>query len=116
MRKVIFVIIMVFAGVLSGLAQQEWQSTSVMQGAGSTLSPQVTAVCAASVDEMASTADKSYSAKAPKGIKKSSLGLPTVPDTKDDPGNVPLGDAVLPLMLLVCAYVFVRTLRRRKSI
>ncbi len=33
----------------------------------------------------------------------------------NDPGNVPLGDAVLPLLLLACAYAIYKVARRRKE-
>ena len=36
-------------------------------------------------------------------------------DEENDEGNVPLGDAALPLMLLACAYAIYKVSRRRKE-
>ena len=36
-------------------------------------------------------------------------------DEKNDDGNVPLGDALLPLALLACAYAIYKVSRRRKE-
>ena len=43
-------------------------------------------------------------------------GLPVNPIVDpNDPGNVPLGDALLPLMLIACAYAGVRSFRRKRA-
>ncbi len=44
-------------------------------------------------------------------------GLPVNPivDEEDDEGNVPLGDALIPLMLCMCAYAIYKVSRRRKE-
>ena len=92
--------------------QQEWKSTSTMQGAGSSLAPQVTAVGATSVSEMATTTESYSPAKV--GPRRS----------KDDPGEVtstvdyensPIGDAVLPLILCAVVFCGVIALRRKRS-
>lgn len=44
-------------------------------------------------------------------------GNPGTPDDEEDPGEQqPLGDALLPLMLLACAYLIIRVTRRRTTI
>ena len=91
-------------------AQQEWQSTSTMQGSGSAYSSQVTAVGATRVGSVATT---TYSpSQAPSGPRRS----------KEDPGNTgvtgtgsPLGDAVLPLLLMAAGFGLYTALRRRKE-
>ena len=92
--------------------QQEWQSTSTMKGSGSSYSSQVNAVGATGVAEMATTTNGS-SSSTPHRAKRST----------DDPGepaiefqdpDSPIGDAVLPLMLLACAYLGMRVYLKRK--
>lgn len=105
MKKIVMIIVAAALVALPATAQtaQEWQSTSVMQGTGSNLAPQVTAVGATGVGEMAITTTENYSpAKAPARHK----APPINPD--------PLGDAVLPLMLCACAFLIYRASRRRK--
>ena len=43
-----------------------------------------------------------------------SIGNPET-DEKNDDGNVPLGDALIPLALLACAYAIYKVSRRRKE-
>ena len=45
---------------------------------------------------------------------ESNINNPGDPDDEVDPGNDPLGDAVLPLMLLACAYMCLRPFLKRK--
>lgn len=45
---------------------------------------------------------------------ESNINNPGDPDDNVDPGNDPLGDAVLPLMLLACAYMCLRPFLKRK--
>lgn len=52
---------------------------------------------------------------APGGPRKiESIGNPDT-DDETDPGNVPLGDALIPLMLCMCAYAIYKVSRRRKE-
>ena len=52
---------------------------------------------------------------APGGPRKiESIGNPDT-DEKNDDGNVPLGDALIPLMLCMCAYAIYKVSRRRKE-
>lgn len=45
---------------------------------------------------------------------ESNINNPGDPDDNVDPGNDPLGDAVLPLMLLACAYMCLRPFLKKK--
>lgn len=89
--------------------QQQWQSTSTMQGTGSSLAPQVTAVGATSVGEMATTTSSAANA----------AGRPRkVIEDNSDPGQLdegsPVGDAMLPLMLMALAFGGYTAIKRRK--
>ena len=92
----------------AAVAQQEWQSTSTMQGSGSAYSSQVTSVGATGVGSMATT---TYSpAAAASGPRRSKQ-----PNTEllGDPGS-PIGDALIPLLLCACMYLSVRVFLKRK--
>ena len=54
----------------------------------------------------------SSASKAPSGPRRV-IGNPGVEE--DDEGNVPLGDALIPLMLCMCAYAIYKVSRRRKE-
>ena len=118
MKKILMTMVLgaLMACLVPATAQntQDWQSTSTMQGAGSSLAPQVTAVGAAGVGEMATTT----SSKAPSGPRRSFDGGTT--PTPGDPGHKdegsPIGDALLPLMLMATAFGGVVALRRRKEL
>ena len=114
MKKILlFVIMVVIALPMSAQNTQEWQSTSIMRGTGSDLSPQVTAVGAVSVTDMATTTTETYSpAVTPNGPRK--IG-PT--HGTDNPN--PLGDAVWPLLILACVYMVysaARVYRRKRRV
>ena len=105
MKKIVMIIVAAALVALPATAQtaQEWQSTSVMQGTGSNLAPQVTAVGATGVGEMAITTTENYSpAKAPARHK----APPINPD--------PIGDAVLPLLLMAMLFAGVVYTRRKR--
>lgn len=91
---------------------QNWQTTSTMQGSGSAYSPQVTAVGAVSASEMSSTTTP-YSPNR-LGVRKSKED-PTDPGVTDDPSS-PVGDAMVPLMVMAAAMAGVVYLRRRRAI
>ena len=93
--------------------QQEWQSTSTMQGAGSSYSSQVTAVGATGVAEMATTTNGS-SSSTPHRAKRSTDN-PGEPAPEFQDPDSPLGDAVLPLMLMAAVFCGVIALRRKRS-
>ena len=108
MKKIVMIIVAAALVALPATAQtaQEWQSTSVMQGTGSNLAPQVTAVGATGVGEMAITTTENYSpTKAP------ASGPHKAPPI--DP--VPLGNAVLPLMLCAAVFCGFIAFRRKRS-
>lgn len=96
--------------------QQEWKSTSVMQGAGSSYSSQVTAVGAAGAVDMASTTESSSPAKAPGGPRKMGESDRNAGDVSTGSTQSPIGDAVLPLLFLSLAFCGVIYLRRKKAL
>lgn len=97
---------------LVAFAQQDWRSTSTMTGSGSAYMPEVTAVGSAEASEMATTTTAGSAAKAPGGPRRA--GFDTGGDTP--PGPSPIGDAVLPLMLMAVAFGGVVYLRRRQTV
>lgn len=114
MKKIIMIIMAVALVALPTMAQ-DWQSTSTMQGSGSTYSSQVTGVGAAGVDNMATTTE-SY---APAAAGRRKMG-----ESGRNPGDIstgstesPLGDPVWPLMLMALAFGgYIAVKRRRKNI
>ena len=82
-----------------------------MQGSGSAYSSQVTAVGATSVNSMAGTA-ASAPANAPSRPRR---GFDHGPEGGDQSNEGPVGDAVLPLMLMALAFGGVVAFRRRKT-
>ena len=117
MKKLVMIIMAVALIALPTMAQ-DWQSTSTMQGTGSSYTPQVTAVGAVSATEMATTTE-SYS---PGRRRAYDANGNWVPDSEDFGGGAetgesnqfPIGDAVLPLMLLACAYLGLRVFLKKK--
>jgi len=105
---------------LPTLAQnQEWLSTSTMQTSGSVYSSQVNAVGAVGVSSMATTTESYSPAYAPGGPRRN-------PISGDNEGWVdgadegqtelsPLGDAVLPMMIMAMLFAGVVYLRRKKA-
>lgn len=110
MRKLIMIIMVVALAALPTMAQ-DWQSTSSMQGSGSAYSAQVTAVGAAEVTDMATTTDGSNSSAPSK--RKGKRDFEPVIETEEGDEGSPVGDAVLPLLLLACAYLGFRATRKR---
>ena len=108
MKKVIMMMIVAAALTVLPATAQEWQSTSSMQGTGSSLTPQVTAVGATTAQEMATTTTTSVSTPA---HTHGSIRRITPVTPEGDP--TPLGDAVLPLMLCIAVYGVARGLRRK---
>ena len=114
MKKIIMIIMGVALIALPTMAQQqEWKSTSTMQGTGSSYAPQISVVGATTVGEMATTTESYSPAKAPGGPRRD----------KENPGDIgykdegsPIGDAVLPLLFLSLAFCGVIYLRRRKAL
>ena len=107
MKARIVMIIMAVALYALPTMAQDWQSTSTMQGSGSTYSSQVTGVGAAGVDNMATTTDSYSPANAG---RRRSFGPNQDGGQTGDP-NSPVGDALIPLMLFACAYLIIRAMR-----
>lgn len=92
MKARIMMLIMAVALVaLPAIAQQEWQSTSAMQGSGSAYGAQVTAVGAAGVTDMATTTTSTPN-NGPRRAKKEGDFAPGQTGGYQDP-NFPIGDA-----------------------
>lgn len=109
MKKLMILVVMVAAFALPTMAQ-DWQSTSTMQGTGSSYAPQVTAVGATGVSDMATTTESSSPAKAPSGPRR---GFDIGGDAGQGPS--PIGDAVLPLMLMAMVFAGVIYFRKRRA-
>ena len=110
MKRIVMIIMAAVLVALPTMAQQqEWQSTSTMQTSGSALAPQVTAVGATSVNDMATTTTSSP-AKAPNGPRR---GFDTGGETgKSD--QSPIGDAMLPLLAMLAIYCATRVYSLRR--
>jgi len=114
MKRIVMIIMAVALIALPTMAQEDlWQSTSSMQGSGSNYSSQVTAVGATDINSMATTTDSYSPAKAPSGPRKG----------KENPGEVgytgeegsPIGDAVLPMLLMALAFGGYIAIKRRSA-
>ena len=111
MKRIVMIIMAAALIALPTMAQQEWQSTSTMQGSGSAYSSQVTAVGATGVATMGATS--SAPANAPSGPRRVIGTNPDGGPTNDT--SAPLGDAVLPLLLMAAGFGLYTALRRRKE-
>ena len=108
--RIVMIIMAVALIALPTMAQQqEWRSTSTMQGTGSSYAPQISAVGATTVGEMATTTETYSPAKV--GPRRD----------KENPGDIgykdegsPIGDAVLPLMLMALAFGGYIAIKRKK--
>ena len=128
-KKRLVMIIMAVALIALPTMAQDWQSTSTLQGTGSNYAPQVTEVGATGVSDMATTTTSS----AP-GRRKAKMDGGSgwhqnengewVPDNAEDYGSgaetgqanqYPLGDAVLPLMIMAMLFAGVVYTRRKKA-
>ena len=94
--------------------QQEWQSASSMQESGSRYSSKVTPVGATGVGAMSSTTSSFAPSQAPSGPRREG-NFDRVPEGGTQENTSPLGDAVLPLMLMAFAFSGILYLRRRKQ-
>lgn len=94
--------------ILTDMPSSAFQSTSAMDGSGSAYSSNPT------LDEDGTAGTPSGNpANAPSAPRKA-LGLPDLPEPTDD-GNLPVGDAMLPLLLMAVAFAGGMYLRRRKT-
>ena len=116
MKKVVMIMVLgaLMACLVPAQAQntQEWQSTSSMIETGSAYAPQVNAVGATTVSEMATTTTGTYTpASGPNRARKDfDYGAES-----GQSNEFPLGDAALPLMLFAIAFGGVIALRRKRS-
>ena len=96
----------------NGQPKEEWQSTSVLMPSGSNYTPQISEVGAAQVVSEAKTTTDVYSpAKAPGGPK-----FFPKPGEENQSNEFPVGDAVLPLLVMAMLFAGVVYTRRKKSI
>lgn len=91
---------------------EPFRSTSAMQTSGSVYSANPTLNDDGTAYNPVAAAENTSSAKAGRGVRKD--GLPSTPNTEGQQDNTPIGDAVLPLMLMALAYLGVRVFSRRK--
>ena len=119
MKARIIMIIMAAALIALPTMAQDWQSTSTMQSSGSVYTPQVTAVGSTSVASEATTTENYGPAKTPGRIRRDNISSDDDGWTgKMDSGGTnlsPVGDAVLPLMLMAFAFVGYTAIRRKKQ-
>lgn len=113
--RIVMIIMAVALIALPTMAQQqEWQSTSAMQTSGSNYTPQVNAVGATTAPSVATTTENYTPAKAPSGPRR--IGnFDDVPEGGEQENSYPVGDAMLPLMLMAVAFGGVIALRRRRE-
>jgi len=113
MKKVMMIMVLgaVMACLVPAHAQtMQFQSTSTMRGTGSSYTPPVTTVGAVSAVSEATTTESYSPAKAPNGPRRVfDLGGDTKPSDQS-----PIGDAVLPLLLMAAVYGVVCIVYRRK--
>ena len=109
MKARIVMIIMAVALALPTMAQ-EWQSTSTLQGTGSNYTPQVTAVGATTVPTIATTTESYSPNKAPSGPRR---GF-DVGGEHGQSDEFPIGDAIVPMMLMAIAFGGYIAIRRKK--
>ncbi|MBQ6791132.1 MAG: hypothetical protein IJP76_06795 [Paludibacteraceae bacterium] len=91
---------------------QNWQTTSVMQGSGSSYSSQVTAVGAVSASHLGTTTTETYSPQA--GGPRRVIGTNPDPGITDD-NSSPIGDAMLPLLLMAVVFCGAIYFRRKRA-
>ena len=113
--RIIMILMAVALIALPTMAQQqEWQSTSTMQGSGSAYSSQVTTVGATSVGVMATTTTAAAPSR-PRRTESSDPWSGGNETTEEKDEGSPLGDGLIPLTLLALAYGAVVYFRRRKQ-
>ena len=92
---------------------QEWQSTSTMQGSGSAYRSQVTAVGATGVAVLG--ASSSAPANAASRPHREQASGRNAGEATTGSNQSPLGDAVLPLLLMAAGFGLYTAVRRRKE-
>ena len=123
MKRIVMIIMAVALVALPTMAQSfgqedqlqtQFQSTSTLQGSGSTYSANPSLNADGTAYNPAEASAPAHAPRAGSGPKKASMGLPDLPNTTGKQDNTPIGDAVWPLMLMALAYLGVRVFRARK--
>lgn len=113
MKKFMMILMAVALIALPTMAQQqEWQSTSAMQTSGSNYTPQVNVVGATGVDNIATTTESYSPANAPSGPRR---GFDNTPNPGEGNPGSPIGDAMLPLMLMAVVFGGAIAFRRKRE-
>ena len=94
--------------------QSAFQSTSAMQGSGSPYSSTPIELNDKGIATYEDTTEPepAYIVRGPRKVGS----MPGMPDTKDTKDNTPIGDAVLPMMLMAAAAAGAVAWRRRKAV
>ena len=121
MKKFVMIIMAVALIALPAMAQQqEWKSTSAMPGTGSTYSPQLTEVGATSAADMGvTTTTETYSpakGKARKVGEADDDPWGTNPDAGEKDEGSPIGDAMLPMLMMAVIFAGIVYYRRKKTL
>ena len=109
-KRIVMILMAVALMALPTMAQEQeqWKSTSIMSGASGYTAP-ITEVGSSSVGQMATTTGSA--AKAPGGPRRDKIG-----GADDKPSSQsPVGDAVLPLVLMALTFAGVIYFRKRKA-
>lgn len=112
MKKFMIILMSVALIALPTMAQQqEWQSTSAMQTSGSNYTPQINAIGATTAPSVATTTEN-YSPATTQGLNRAKKF-----DTGGDSGQgpSPIGDAMLPLMLMAVVFGRAIAFRRKRA-
>lgn len=112
MKKFMITLMAVALIALPTMAQQqEWQSTSAMQTSGSNYTPQINAIGATTAPSVATTTEN-YSPATTQGPNRAKKF-----DTGGDSGQgpSPIGDAMLPLMLMAVVFGGAIAFRRKRE-
>lgn len=117
MKKTMMIMVLgaLIACLVPAQAQDtQFQSTSTMKASGSAYTPQVQQVGAASAPVMATTTTETYSPTKGRGnIRKGNFD--DSPEGGEGSGDSPIGDALLPLMLMALVFCGVIALRRKRN-
>jgi len=123
MKRIVMIIMAVALVALPTMAQSfgqndqlqtQFQSTSTLQGSGSTYSANPSLNADGTAYNPAEASAPAHAPRAGSGPKKASMGLPDLPDTTGKQDNTPIGDPVLPLLLFAGAYLAWNLFFRRK--
>ncbi len=110
MKRIVINIMAAALIALPAVAQQEWQSTSSMQGSGSAYTPQISEVGSTNVPSVATTTEAYSPNQAPNRARKT-LITPSDPGQQSNEGPIGSAWALLTFAAVGGAVV----LRRRKG-